>query len=109
MNQEALVIKARWCKSGGCAVKECALCVFQQHLDSQSRPSTLDYASLGNVEPDHLLAIHGADDLCGVHSCITIYSGSSMVLVKTAVYHAMGTLMPYPSEDPPRQARSLSC
>jgi hypothetical protein len=25
-----------------------------------------------------------------------------MVLVKTAVYHAMGTLMPYPSEDPPR-------
>ena len=24
-NQEALVIKARWCKSGGCAVKECVL------------------------------------------------------------------------------------
>lgn len=27
---------------------------------------------------------------------------SSMVLVKTAVYHASGTLMPYLSEDPPR-------
>jgi hypothetical protein len=26
-----------------------------------------------------------------------------MVLVKTAVYHAMGTLMPYPSEDPPQK------
>jgi len=25
-----------------------------------------------------------------------------MVFVKTAVYHALGTLMPYPSEDPPR-------
>jgi hypothetical protein len=25
-----------------------------------------------------------------------------MVLVKTAVYHTLGTLMPYPSEDPPR-------
>jgi uncharacterized heparinase superfamily protein len=25
-----------------------------------------------------------------------------MVFVKTAVYHAVGTLMPYPSEDPPR-------
>ena len=24
-DREALVIKARWCKSGGCAVKECAL------------------------------------------------------------------------------------
>jgi len=23
-----------------------------------------------------------------------------MVFVKTAVYHALGTLMPYPSEDP---------
>jgi hypothetical protein len=25
-----------------------------------------------------------------------------MVLVKTLVYHTLGTLMPYPSEDPPR-------
>jgi hypothetical protein len=25
MNREALVIKARWRRSGGCAVKECAL------------------------------------------------------------------------------------
>jgi hypothetical protein len=25
-----------------------------------------------------------------------------MVFVKTVVYHALGTLMPYPSEDPPR-------
>jgi hypothetical protein len=25
-----------------------------------------------------------------------------MVLVKTVVYHTLGTLMPYPSEDPPR-------
>lgn len=25
MNREALVIKAKWCKSGGCAVKECVL------------------------------------------------------------------------------------
>jgi len=24
-----------------------------------------------------------------------------MVFVKTVVYHALGTLMPYPSEDPP--------
>jgi hypothetical protein len=54
----------------------------------------------GNVQTDHLLAVHGADDLPGVHSCITIHSGSSMVFVKTAVYHALGTLMPYPSEDP---------
>jgi hypothetical protein len=28
-----------------------------------------------------------------------------MVLVKTAVYHAMGTLMPYPSEDPPQSLK----
>ena len=25
-----------------------------------------------------------------------------MVLVKTLAYHTLGTLMPYPSEDPPR-------
>jgi hypothetical protein len=56
----------------------------------------------GNVQPKDLFAAHGADDLSCVHSCITIHSGSSMVLVKTAVYHAMGTLMPYPSEDPPQ-------
>ena len=24
-NREALVIKARWCRSGGCAAKECVL------------------------------------------------------------------------------------
>jgi len=57
---------------------------------------------LGNIEAYDLLAIHGADDLSCVHSCITIHDGSSMVFVKTAVYHALGTLMPYPSEDPPR-------
>jgi hypothetical protein len=39
-------------------------------------------------------------DLSGVHSCITIHNGSSVVFVKTLVYHTLGTLMPYPSEDP---------
>jgi hypothetical protein len=57
---------------------------------------------LGNIKPNNLQAIHGADDLSGVHSCTTIHGGSSMVFVKTVVYHALGTLMPYPSEDPPR-------
>jgi len=57
---------------------------------------------LGYVQSDDLFAIHGADDLSCVHSCITIHGGSSMVLVKTLVYHTLGTLMPYPSEDPPR-------
>jgi len=55
-----------------------------------------------DVQPRGLQAIHGADELSCAHSCITIQSGSAMVLVKTAFYHAMGTLMPYPSEDPPR-------
>ena len=31
-NQEALVIKARWCKSGGCAMKECDSYVGRPHL-----------------------------------------------------------------------------
>jgi hypothetical protein len=30
-----------------------------------------------------------------------------MVFVKTVVYHALGTLMPYPSEDPPPTTRVL--
>jgi hypothetical protein len=34
---------------------------------------------LGDVQTDHLLAVHGADDLSGVHSCITIHGGSSVV------------------------------
>jgi hypothetical protein len=38
--------------------------------------------------------------LSGVHSCITIHGGSSVVFVKTLVNHPLGTLMPYPSEDP---------
>jgi hypothetical protein len=57
---------------------------------------------LCNIQPKDLQAIHGANDLSGVHSCITIHDGSSVVFVKTLVYHALGTLMPYPSEDPPR-------
>jgi hypothetical protein len=31
---------------------------------------------------------------------MTIYDGFSRVLVKAAAHHALGTLMPYPSEDP---------
>jgi hypothetical protein len=30
-----------------------------------------------------------------------------MVLVKTLVYHTLGTLMPYPSEDPPRLLKAF--
>ena len=33
----------------------------------------------GNVQTNHLLAGHGADDLSGVHPCITIHGGSSVV------------------------------
>ena len=57
---------------------------------------------LGNVETDNLQTIHGADDLSCAHSCTTIHDGSSAVFVKTVVYHALGTLMPHPSKDPPR-------
>jgi hypothetical protein len=32
INQEALVIKARWCISGGCAVKECDSYLGRSHL-----------------------------------------------------------------------------
>ena len=32
INQEALVIKARWCISGGCAVKECGPYLGRSHL-----------------------------------------------------------------------------
>jgi len=39
------------------------------------------------IQTEHRLAVHG---------------GSSVVLVKTVVYHTLGTLMPYPSEDPTR-------
>jgi len=31
---------------------------------------------------------HRPDDLPNVHACITIHDGSSMVFVKTVVYHA---------------------
>ena len=34
---------------------------------------------LGDVQTEHLQAVHGADDLSGVHSCITIHGGSSVV------------------------------
>jgi hypothetical protein len=57
----------------------------------------------GNIQTDHLQAVHGADHLSSVHTRITIHDGSSVVFVKTVVYHLLGTLMPYPSEDPPRQ------
>ncbi len=33
----------------------------------------------GDVQTEHLLAVHGADDLSGVHSCITIHGGYSVV------------------------------
>jgi len=49
-----------------------------------------------------LFAIHVADDLCCGHACITIHGGSSVLLVKTLVYHNLGTLVLYPSEDPPQ-------
>ena len=34
---------------------------------------------LGDIQTDHLLAVHGADDLSCAHSCITIHGGSSVV------------------------------
>ncbi len=37
-----------------------------------------------------------------------IHDGSSVVFVKTVVYHALGTLMPYPSEDPPQFSGDFS-
>jgi hypothetical protein len=49
-----------------------------------------------NIQSHDLSAVHRADDLSGVHSCITIHDGSSVVFVKTVVYHDLGTLMPYP-------------
>lgn len=55
---------------------------------------------LGDVQPHDLLAVHGADELSCTHAWITIHDGSSTVFVKTTVYHALGALMPYPSEDP---------
>ena len=57
---------------------------------------------LCDIQPHDLQAIHGADDLSSVHSCITIHDGSSVVFVEAVVYHALGTLIPYPSEDPPQ-------
>jgi hypothetical protein len=56
----------------------------------------------GDVQTNKLLAVHGADDLSGAHSCITIHEESSVVFVKTLDYHTLGTLMPYPSDDSPR-------
>jgi len=57
---------------------------------------------LGDVETNDLLAVHDADDWSRVqfqyYDCWRILGG----LVKTAVHHLLGTLMPYPSEDPPR-------
>jgi len=32
INQEALVIEARWCIYGGCAVKECGSYLWRSHL-----------------------------------------------------------------------------
>src|SRR5664279_315781 len=78
---------------------------FELHVDDLARIHV--YAvqlkhQFGNIKPDHLLAVQRTDDLSCMHSCITIHGGSSMVFVKTLVYHVLGTLMPYPSEDPPR-------
>jgi len=56
---------------------------------------------LGNVQPDDLPTVHGANDLSCIHACITIHDGPSAVFVKTLVYHLLGTSMPYPAEGPP--------
>ena len=58
--------------------------------------------ALGYIQADNLLAVEGADDLPGAHCCIHVHDEFSVVFVRTAVDHALGTLMPYPSEDPPR-------
>ena len=55
----------------------------------------------GNVQTDNLQTVHRTNDLACTHSSITIHDGSSVVFVKTWVYHILGTLMPYPSEDQP--------
>ncbi len=52
--------------------------------------------ALCNVQAYDLHAVDGAENFSGVHACSTIHDGSPMVFVKTVVYHALRTLMPYP-------------
>ena len=42
MDHEALVIKAKWCRSGGCAVKECVLTWGDLALRLKGRQRTLE-------------------------------------------------------------------
>lgn len=56
---------------------------------------------LGDVQPNDLQPAHLADDLPRALRNTTMHDRTSLVFVKTLVYHdAMGTLMPYPVAGP---------